>query len=276
MIPTHNTLPASKIALHFPETNRLKVISCAALLTVFMGAGHAASPTSKHVSSNISHPQLLQMMERLTLLERQNQALAEQVKRLESAAKPNHSSTTGLETNARLATIEQEQLSMSEQLGQLAQQTADEETLSANEETISFEGALVSVAQSVGRSGRDTANDSAKSALNYRGDLLASWTLKSDSTVTHGLTGHLRFGQGNGVSTVSTHTGTINSTGFEVAGGSEETYAVVAQAYYNIDWALDGDRFNEQSGDTLSLTVGKMDLFGFFDQNDVAGDEAAA
>ena len=86
----------------------------------------------------------------------------------------------------------------------------------------------------------------------------------------------LRFGQGGGVATRPTHTGTVNSTTFEAEAGSDQTYAVIAQALYHLEWPLDAGRFNDQAGTRAELTLGKLDIFTLFDQNQVAGDEAAA
>lgn len=49
----------------------------------------------------------------------------------------------------------------------------------------------------------------------------------------------------------------------------------MAQAYGQLEWSLDGGQFNDLAGNRVELTLGKIDLFGFFDQNAVAGDEGA-
>ena len=43
--------------------------------------------------------------------------------------------------------------------------------------------------------------------------------------------GHLRFGQGSGVGLRPAYTATVNSIPFEAGAGSDETYAIVAQAW---------------------------------------------
>lgn len=73
----------------------------------------------------------------------------------------------------------------------------------------------------------------------------------------------------------STHTGAVNSTAFEGGTSSDQAYAVLAQAYYQVQWPLDGGRFNAQAGNRIELLIGKIDLFGFFDQNAVAGNEGS-
>lgn len=132
---------------------------------------------------------------------------------------------------------------------------------------------VITVAQQINAGGADAGRR--ESRLNYRGDVVVSWPLGSVAGAPGTAVGQLRFGQGGGVRPRPTYTGAVNSSSFEAAGGSDETYAVVAQAYYQLGWALDGGRFNELPGNRLELGVGKMDLFGFFDQNAAAGDEGA-
>ena len=110
--------------------------------------------------------------------------------------------------------------------------------------------------------------------LNYRGDLSATLSGGSLGDAQGTAFAALRFGQGAGVTLRPTYTSTVNSTAFESAGGSEETYAIVAQAWYQLTWALNDGGFNTQGGNRVELTAGKIDFFGFFDQNAVAGDEA--
>ncbi len=112
--------------------------------------------------------------------------------------------------------------------------------------------------------------------INYRGDLLASVPAGSVGSAEGTLVGQLRFGQGSGVAVRPTHTGAVNSTTFEAATGSDQTYAIVAQAYYQLAWALRrGAGSAPAVADHVELTLGKLDLFGFFDQNAAAADEGS-
>lgn len=138
---------------------------------------------------------------------------------------------------------------------------------------LQVEGGVVAVAQRVNAGGG--AQGRSEGRINYRGDVLFTLPAGSVGNARGTAVAQLRFGQGGGVALRPTHTGAVNSTAFEAGAGSEETYAIVAQAYYQLDWALDGGRFNDQPGNRVELTVGKLDLFGFFDQNAVAGDEGA-
>jgi hypothetical protein len=141
---------------------------------------------------------------------------------------------------------------------------------------LQVEGSIVGVMQRTARA--SAADRETLSRANYRGDVtlalpmgqLSGWgDAKLDGF------GHVRFGQGTGLALRPTHTATGNSVAFESAGGSDETYAIVAQAWLQATWAMGGSGLNDQPGNRVELTVGKMDVFGFFDQNNVAADEAS-
>ena len=139
---------------------------------------------------------------------------------------------------------------------------------------VQVEGSVLGVWQGVGGGGSDSGQGQRRA--NWRGDLEVTVPLGSVATLGDASLsgfGHLRAGQGNGVGLRGTHTGTVNSTTFEGAAGSDDSHAIVAQAWAQLSWPLDGDRFNDQPGSRVELTMGKIDLFGFFDQNAVAGDE---
>lgn len=77
---------------------------------------------------------------------------------------------------------------------------------------------------------------------------------------------HIRTGVGAGIqSAVSPYTGAVNSTVFSKDNGAFK--AIVAQAWVETNFSL-----FDQTG--FSAVVGKIDPAVFFDQNDVAGDEA--
>jgi hypothetical protein len=54
----------------------------------------------------------------------------------------------------------------------------------------------------------------------------------------------------------------------------DDSVALLAEAWYQADIPLPYDGYKPQSKETLEVTFGKMDPFGFFDQNAVASDEA--
>ncbi len=172
--------------------------------------------------------------------------------------------------NERMQQLEQRNLTLEERL---RRQT---EAVETEEEGLSIEGGVLAVMQRSNAAG--TADGRTASRLNYRGDVeftlpLGSLSRASDAQVKG--FGHLRFGQGSGLALRPTYTATGNSVPFEGAGGSEESYAIVAQAWVQAAWPLSGSGLNDQPQNRLEFTAGKMDIFGFFDQNAVAGDEGA-
>jgi high affinity Mn2+ porin len=132
---------------------------------------------------------------------------------------------------------------------------------------------VVGVVQGVNKAG--AADPSETTRANYRGDVFATLPVGSIGDARSTLAAQLRFGQGSGLALQPTYTSTPNTTVFQAATGSDQTYAVFAQAYYQLDWPLDVGRFNDLPGDRIQFNIGKLDFFAFFDQNDVAGNEAA-
>lgn len=218
--------------------------------------------------------QLKALLERLQVLEQRNQELERKVQALSAppAAAPGTAAEPGwgAAREERLQAVEAQQRHLTLQVQGLAQTPPQVE-----QDGPSVEGSVVSVWQRVDH--RGGADGRSNGRLNYRGDVLVTlpagdfrdWRAARGTAVAQ-----LRFGQGGGVALRPTHTGTVNSTTFEASAGSDETYAVVAQAYYQLDIPLDEGRFNDLPGTRVELNIGKMDLFGLFDQNAVAGDEA--
>jgi hypothetical protein len=132
---------------------------------------------------------------------------------------------------------------------------------------------VVAVAQSINAGG--AADGRAQTRLNYRGDVTVELPAGSIGDAQGTAFAHVRLGQGTGVALRPTHTSTANSVAFETAAGPDDSFAILAQAYYQLEWPLRAAGFNDQKGSRIELTMGKIDLFGFFDQNAAAGDEAA-
>ncbi len=134
---------------------------------------------------------------------------------------------------------------------------------------IEVEGSLIAVGQKVGA--RGTASGLDESRTNYRGDLTVSMPFGSMGDSEGKFFTHFRFGQGNGVGLRTTYTSTPNTTAFQTGAGADDSFAILAQAWYQLAMPLGG----KDSGQRLDLTVGKIDPFGFFDQNAAADDESA-
>lgn len=218
--------------------------------------------------------QLKRVLQRLHTLEVRNAELERRVQELGSARAAAPVSTPvaagdaswGAARDARLQALEA-------QVQELGQPEAME--VRANDggsEGPVVEGTLVGVWQGVNRGG--SADGRAQNRLSFRGDIGIELPAGEIGDAQGTLVGQLRFGQGEGIALRPTHTGAVNSTAFEASAGSDDTYAIVAQAYYRLDIPLDQGRFNDQPGTRLTFNVGKMDFFGQFDQNAVAADEA--
>lgn len=215
--------------------------------------------------------QLQKLMERMQQLEQRNAELEQQVKAL--AAKP--AAPTAPATAAttppaagsdwgRLGALEQQVKA----LVRPAEVDADE--------GLKVETSLVAVGQRLGSGGSDTGHSQGR--LNYRGDVEVTVPLGTVSALGDARFsgfGHLRFGQGSGVALRPSHTATVNSVPFEAGAGSDETYAIIGQAWGQLEWDLGGSRFNDLPSNRVEMNLGKIDIFGFFDQNAVAGDEGA-
>lgn len=220
--------------------------------------------------------QLRELMERVGQLDQRNQALERRVQELSKApteSKP--AAGTGTFTPApslRLDQIEQRQQVLQQQVQALARPV--DSAPESIDSGLKLSGNLTAVMQSA-NPGAST-NGMRQGRLSYRGDILASMDVGQVGSAQASVVGQLRFGQGSGLGLRTTYTGAINSTTFEAGAGSAQTYAIVAQAYYQLDLPLDGGRFNDQAGSRVQFTVGKMDFFGQFDQNAVAGDETGA
>jgi len=137
---------------------------------------------------------------------------------------------------------------------------------------IKVEGSVTAVAQSVGK--RGTASGKHESLTNYRGDLTVEMPLGSMGDNQGTFFTHVRLGQGNGVGLRPTYTSTPNTVAFQKAEGPDDSFAILAQAWYQLKMPLNYAGRKEDARDHLYLTVGKIDPFVFFDQNAAADDES--
>ena len=117
------------------------------------------------------------------------------------------------------------------------------------------------------------ADDRRESRANYRGDVTVALPGGSLGDAEGKIFAHFRFGQGSGVTLRPTFTSTPNTTAFQTAAGPSDTYAIVAEAWYQLTVPLPLGGFKPRSRDRVEITAGKMDPFVFFDQNAAADDE---
>lgn len=138
---------------------------------------------------------------------------------------------------------------------------------------IKVEGSITGVVQSTGAGA--TATGQRETRANYRGDVEVTLPGGEWGDVTGTAFAHVRFGQGSGVGLRPTYTSTPNSVGFEVGGVSnpDSSFAVLAQGWYQLDIPLPRSRGTQAATQRARVTVGKIDLFGFFDGNTIADDE---
>ncbi len=117
------------------------------------------------------------------------------------------------------------------------------------------------------------------SQLNYRADVAALLPLEPIGNVDHKLFAHFRLGQGLGLNHPFTHLGAFasapNAVAFRASGANpDDSVAILGEAWYQAAIPLPTGGYKPHSKETLELTFGKMDLFGFFDQNAAANDES--
>jgi len=195
-----------------------------------------------------------QMQERLTRLEQRN---AELEKRLAEGGDAKAMA-------ARVEDVENEVLALRKQ----PKPFASLEGLTA--------GASLTIVGQRALSGTTTGRD--ESDFSYRADVEVEMPAGSIGDAEGKLFAHFRLGQGTGFSKLNpTLTGAVNSTAFELGNGgvaaADDSVALLAQAWYQLDIPMGGG-----SGDLgrLEVTVGKIDPFVFFDQNNLADDESEA
>lgn len=140
-------------------------------------------------------------------------------------------------------------------------------------EGVSVGASLTGVLQRVAGSG--SLPSQGPSRASYRGDVSISLPGGQMGDTEGQFFTHFRFGQGSGVGLRPTYTSTINSTAFETNAGPDDSFAVLAQAWYQLNIPLPLNGFKPHSREHLEINVGKMDPFLFFDQNAAADDETA-
>ncbi|MBI3148906.1 MAG: carbohydrate porin [Betaproteobacteria bacterium] len=215
---------------------------------------------------------LQQLLQRLDRLEARNAELEKEVKTLkgerEAMGKGLESERISQyepEITARLKAVEKDVLDMKKP-AKLAEKL----------DGVAVGASLVTVAQGV--SGLPEGAQGG-SQLNYRADVTVELPLEQWGGVEHKLFGHVRIGQGLGLNTSLgnlTHFASApNAVAFRASGASpDDSVAVLGQAWYQAAIPLPFGGFKQYSKEKLELTFGKMDIFGFFDQNDAAADEA--
>ena len=199
--------------------------------------------------------ELKRLAERVEKLEARN-------RELEKALESDRLSEKEPELVTRLKAAEFQSLSMQKQARQI-------EAL----EGISVGASLTGVVQRANAAG--AAAGRRESRANYRGDLTIALPGGEIGNVEGKLFTHFRLGQGNGVGLRPTYVSTPNTLAFQTAANQpDDSFAILAQAWYQLTVPLPRGGHKPQSRARLELTAGKIDPFVFFDQNAVADDES--
>ena len=199
--------------------------------------------------------ELKRLAERIEKLEARN-------RELEKALESDRLSEKEPELVMRLKAVEFQTLSMQKQARQI-------EAL----EGISVGASLTGVVQRV--DARGAATGRRESRANYRGDLTVALPGGEIGDMEGRIFAHFRLGQGNGVGLRPTYVSTPNTPAFQNAANQpDDSYAILAQAWYQLSVPLPRGGHAPHSRERLEFTAGKIDPFVFFDQNAAADDES--
>jgi hypothetical protein len=191
------------------------------------------------------------------------EALEKHNRELEKSLASERLSEKEPELVTRLKAVEFQTLSMQQQARKI-------EAL----EGISVGASLTAVGQRASRDGV-AGYASRQSRANYRGDVSVTLPGGEMGDIEGRIFTHFRFGQGNGVGLRPTFTSTPNTTAFETSAGPDDSFAILAQAWYQLKVPLPRDGIKADSREHFHFTAGKIDSFVFFDQNAAADDESA-
>ncbi|BAL26180.1 carbohydrate porin [Azoarcus sp. KH32C] len=252
-----------------------------ALAVAVLGATTAshAAPAASMQEKMLA--EMKRLAERVEKLEQRNAELESRLaaatapspaltKRVEALEQANQELTAGLESD-RITEREPELVTRLKAVEAKTDAIASPSKLAEALDGITVEGSVAAVAQRINGGAR--ASGKHESVLTWRGDVGITLPAGDIGEGKGEFFTHLRFGQGDGFSGLKpTFTGAFNSLAFQAGGGSQETYAIVAEAYYQLSTPL--GEGGEESPHKLQFNVGKMDPFVFFDQNTIADNEA--
>lgn len=224
-------------------------------LVVAAVAGAFALPACAADDMALLKAELKRLAERIEHLERNN-------KEMEKALNSERISEKEPEVVTRLKAVEFQTLSMQKQARQI-------EAL----EGITVGASLTGVMQKVGAG--HTASGAEEARANYRGDISVTLPGGEMGNAEGKIFAHFRFGQGSGIGLRPTYTSGANTTAFQTAAGSDDSFGILAQAWYQLKLPLMDDGLKTNAREHLHLTAGKIDPFVFFDQNGAADDESA-
>ena len=263
--------------------NRMKPLALAA--TLFVALPSYAAPSDGELVKLIQ-----KLNERLDKLEKRNAELESRLqapradgkmptdieKRVQSLEHAQEQLTKGLDSDeisqyepeltSRLKAVEKDALSVKKAASKI-------DALNG----LKVGASLTTVAQRPDGLPQGTTNGN--SQLNYRADVTAELPLEPVGDVDHKIFAHFRMGQGLGLNSPFANLGafasTPNAVAFRASGASpDDSVAILGQAWYQASIPLPLGGFKPHSREILEFTFGKMDIFGFFDQNAGANDES--
>jgi len=198
------------------------------------------------------------------------QAYEKLLQRVEQLEASNKKLEASLEQNTKTPAVENQAAAISERVDDLENQLLV--LKKPSESGIAF-GASMTMVGLNAVSG--TVMGKNESQLNYLadvefeipGDALGKLVSFGDSRFF----AHLRAGQGNSLDSLyPTLTGTVNSSAFELSNGDESSI-ILAEAWYQLGFPLSENKSGQLG--RIEMTIGKMDVFGFYDGNAIADDE---
>ena len=237
----------------------------AALMAAGLGLPALAASTEAELLEKLT-ARLEKLEARNAELEKEVRSLKGESERIAQGLDSPRLSEDEPELTVRLKAVEKDQLNMKK-----AQKIAE------GLDGIKVGASLATVAQKA--VGLPEGLENGTSQLNYRADISVELPLKPVGDIEHKLFAHLRMGQGLGLNASFSNVGhfanTPNALAFRASGASpDDSVTILGQAWYQAAIPLPFLGFKPYSRETLELTFGKMDIFGFFDQNKGAGDES--
>ncbi len=216
---------------------------------------------------------LKKLLERMEKLEARNAELEKKVKTLEGESEE---IAKGLDS-PRLSQYEPELTVRLKAVEKDALEMKKAARIAEGLEGIKVGASLATVGQHAW--GLPNGIENGSSQLNYRADVSVELPLAPVGDIEHKLFAHLRMGQGLGLNSAFSNLGFFssapNALAFRASGASpDDSVTILGQAWYQAAIPLPFLGFKPYSRETLELTFGKMDIFGFFDQNAAAGDES--
>ncbi len=254
-------------------THRLSKIAAALIVAFGSGALHAAPPSQDALVA-----ELKRMAERLDRIEKRNAELEAQIKARPAAAnveervKALESRNAQIDDALNRDTISEQEPELTARL-----KGAEYTSLDIQKQAKIIEGldGFSAGASLTGVAQRMSGVDSPGSVLNYRADITVTTPTVAYGNIDSKLFGHFRVGQGKGVSERLTSFVGPNASSFQLGSviPPESSAVMLAQAWYQADIPLPLGGVKSLSREKLTVNIGKMDPFAFFDQNKGANDE---